>query len=318
MNQERIGFEKERDFSSTLTVSFTFIKENFKLFFSSLMFLAGPLLLLNAILMSIYVQNVFNFQTFNPDDFENLQFFSPIYFIVIIIAIASSLVVLGVTYEYIFLYDKHNGAKFTVNDVWNAFLKDLGMLISTFFFLVGIFILIMIVLGLVIGLFAMMGGILMGLIMFVLFIALMVVGPPLLFVITAVYPIRIKERIGNFAALNKAYLLAKNNFGNTWILIFISQLIVGAIGFVFSLPQFVYTMIIQLNTLQNTAVETSSVLLTSFNVIATVGTNLTNVIFLVIVVFHYFSCNEKVFGGGLMKKIDAIGNTSEDNEDITI
>lgn len=318
MNQERIDFEKERDFSNTLTVSFTFIKENFKLFFTSLLFLAGPLLLLNAILMSIYVQNVFNFQTFNPGDFESLQFFTPVYFLVIIIAIASSLVVLGVTFEYVFLYDKHNGANFTVNDVWNAFLRDLGMLISTFFFLIGIFILIMIALGIVIGLFAMMGGILMGLIMFALFIALMVVGPPLLFVITAVYPIRIRERVGNLAALNKAYLLAKNDFGTTWILVFISQLIVGAIGFVFSLPQFVYTMVIQLNTLQNTAVETSSVLLTSFNMIATLGTSLTNAVFLVIVCFHYFSSNEKVFGGGLMKKIEDIGNTSEDNEDITI
>ena len=77
-------------------------------------------------------------------------------------------------------------------------------------------------------------------------------------------------------------------------------------------------MIIQLNTLQNTAVETSSVLFTSFNMIATLGTSLTNAVFLVIVCFHYFSSNEKVFGGSLMKKIEDIGNTSEDNEDITI
>lgn len=318
MNQEKIQFEKERDFSNTLTVSFTFIKENFKLFFSSLLFLAGPILLLNAILMSIYVQNIFNFQTFNPNDYENLQFLSPIYFIVIIIAIASSLVVLGVTYEYIFLYDKHDGAKFTVNDVWNAFLKDLGLLLSTFFFLLGIFLLLIIVIGVIVGLFAMMGGVFMGLIMFVLFVSLLIFGPPLIFVISAIYPIRIKERIGNFAAINKAYILAKNNFGNTWLLIFVSQLIVGAIGFVFSIPQLIYTVMIQLNSLQNAAVETSSVLLTSFNVIATLGTSLTNAVFLVIICFHYFSTNEKVFGGGLMKKIETIGNTSEDNEDITI
>lgn len=57
---EKIEYNKERDFSETLSASVAFIRQNFKLLISAILFLAGPLLLLNAILISIYVQNMFN------------------------------------------------------------------------------------------------------------------------------------------------------------------------------------------------------------------------------------------------------------------
>lgn len=318
---EKIEYNKERDFSETLSASVAFIRQNFKLLISAILFLAGPLLLLNAILISIYVQNMFNLTELAASNNLGMlsSVFSPIYFLVIIVSILSGILMIGIVYEAMALYEKHPTENLSVAIIWNAILKDIKLLFSTFFYLIGILFLFGIGFTLVFMLFFAIGVAGMSIFMFLFFIAMLIFGPPVLFLISAVYPIRIRERVSNTIAFSKSYQLVKKNFWNTWIVIFVSYLIVMILGLFFSIPQSIYTGTSQLHNIYDSGFnQNSSVLITVFNVIAILGTNIVNAILYIIIGFHYFSSNEKEYGVGLAEKIDTIGTHTNDNEDITI
>ncbi|MDT8411604.1 MAG: hypothetical protein RQ875_04010 [Vicingaceae bacterium] len=318
---EKIEYNKERDFSETLSASVVFIRQIFKPLISAILLLAGPLLLLNAILISIYTHNIFNFNDLsNNNNLEMLaSVFSPVYFLVILFSILSGILIIGIVYETMALYEKYPTEKITVATIWYAILKDIKLLFSTFFYLLGILFIFGIALSLVMLVFFALGVAGITIFMFLFFIAMLIFGPQILFFISAIYPIRIRERVSNSFALNKSYQLVKNNFWNTWLVIFVSYLIIMILGLFFSLPQSIYTGASQLHNIYDGGFnQNSSVMLTVFNVIAILGTNIVNAILYIIIGFHYFSSNEKVFGVGLAEKIETIGNSTEDNEDITI
>lgn len=320
-NMEKIEFNKERDFSETLSVAFSFIRQNFKVLISAILFLAGPLLLLSAILTSIYIQNMFNFSAIeNIDSFDMLSsILSPVYFLVIIISIVVGILLLGIVYESMVIYEKNGREALSITTIWQAVLKDAGLLFSTFFYLMGILILFGMAVTIVTLIFSAIGVVGVSIFMFLLFIAMLIFGPPLIFLISAIYPIRIRERIGNTAAFKKAYQLMRANFWNTWIVIFVSYLIVSMLALIFSLPQSIYTGAMQMNSLHDgTYGEGSTIFFTILNIIAILGGNIINTLLFVIIGFHYFSTNEKVFGVGWSEKIDSIGTYTDDNQDITI
>lgn len=224
---EKIEYNKERDFSETLSASFAFIRQNFNLLFNAILLIVGPLLLLNAILMSIFVQNMFNFTELAANNSLDAlsSIFSPVYFLIIIVSILSGILMIGIVYEAMALYEKHPTKSITVTTIWNAILNDVKLLLSTFFFLLGVLLLFGIALGLVMMVFFTIGVVGMTIFMFLFFIAMLIFGPQLLFLISAIYPIRIRERVSNTAALNKAFQLVKTNFWNTWLVIFVTYLV---------------------------------------------------------------------------------------------
>jgi len=317
MHPEQIEFNKSRDFSETLTISFAFIKQNFKGFFKTILFLVGPLLLINAILSGIYLQNMFDVNSIIAGNRFPSEIFSPIYFLIIIFSIVANIMLVGIAYEYIILYEKKGLNNFTINDVWNAFVADLGLIVSTFFFLIGVLILFgfaFAIISLLLSLLGLVGAVLIGIIFLVTFFLL---GPPLVFLISAIYPIRIRERIGNVAAFTKAYYLTKANFGSTWLIIFISYLIVIVLALVLAIPAAIFGGMAAMHSVDD-ASSMSSLLLTAVNVVSTFGGSLVNSLLFIIIGFHYFSINEKENGDGLLDRINQIGQHNENNDDITI
>lgn len=317
MHPEQIEFNKSRDFSETLTISFAFIKQNFKGFFKTILFLVGPLLLINAILSGIYLQNMFDVNSIIAGNRFPSEIFSPIYFLIIIFSIVANIMLVGIAYEYIILYEKKGLNNFTINDVWNAFVADLGLIVSTFFFLIGVLVLFgfaFALISLLLSLLGPVGAVLLGIIFLVTFFLL---GPPLFFLISAIYPIRIRERIGNIAAFTKAYNLTKANFGGTWLIIFISYLIIIVLALVLAIPAAIFGGMAAMHSVDD-ASSMSSLLLTAVNVVSTFGGSLVNSLLFIIIGFHYFSINEKENGDGLLDRINQIGQHNENNDDITI
>lgn len=318
MEQEQIEFNKTRDFSETLTISFSFLKQNFNLFFQTLLFLVGPILLLNAILSGIYLQNQFDITSIIKGNRTASDVFSPVYFLVVIFSLIANIMLMGIVYEFIMLYEKKGFGNFDVKEVWNAFVSDIGLIISTFLFLIGIAILFIVVFGLIAYLLVSLGAGGMIVVSMVFLLVFFVLGPPLAFLISAIYPIRIRERVGNGVALLKAYELVKANFGNTWIIMFVSYVIVAILAIVLTLPTSIAAGVMAFNSASSDTSSISSLVLTVFNVIATFGGSLVNTILLIIVAFHYFSLNEKEYGDGLLDRINQIGEQTDSNEDITI
>ena len=60
MNPEKINFRQTRDFGETFNVSIKFLRQNFKLFFQSVLFIAGPFVLISAIAGAFYQSNAIN------------------------------------------------------------------------------------------------------------------------------------------------------------------------------------------------------------------------------------------------------------------
>ncbi|MBW6483730.1 MAG: hypothetical protein K0B10_11810 [Vicingaceae bacterium] len=317
MHPEQIEFNKSRDFSETLTISFAFIKQNFKGFFKTILFLVGPILLINAILSGIYLQNMFDINSIMAGNRFPSEVFSPIYFLIIIFSIVANIMLVGIAYEYIILYEKKGLNNFTINDVWNAFVADLGLIVSTFFFLIGVLILFGFAFALISLLLSLLGAVGVALLFIIFLVTFFLLGPPLVFLISAIYPIRIRERIGNVAAFSKAYNLTKANFGGTWVIIFISYLIIIVLALVLTIPAAIVGGMAAMHSV-NDASSVSSLLLTVVNIVSTFGGSLVNALLFIIIGFHYFSINEKENGDGLLDRINQIGQHNENNDDITI
>lgn len=317
MHPEQIDFNKSRDFSETLSISFIFIRQNFQGFFKTILFLVGPVLLLTAILSGIFMQNMFDWNAIIAGNRIPTDIFSPVYFLIILFSIVANIMLVGIAYEYIILYEKNGLNNFTITDVWNAFVADLGLIISTFFFLIGILFLFGLAFALLTLVLSLLGTAGIVLLVIIYFAAFFILGPPLVFLFSAIYPIRIRERIGNVAALSKAYNLTKSNFGGTWLIIFISYLIVVVLALFFAIPASIISGMNALHSINDTS-SVSSLLFTSVNVISTFGGSLVNSLLFIIIGFHYFSINEKENGDGLLNRINQIGKQDENQDDITI
>ena len=86
----------------------------------------------------------------------------------------------------------------------------------------------------------------------------------------------------------------------------------GIVGFVFTLPQMVYQMILLFSHIKDGGGETPL----AFLIVATICTFCSTILYsalYVINAFHYYSLAEAKDGVGLMERIEEIGNTTQNN-----
>ena len=84
MQQQKINFRQERDFSSVLGDSLKFLKQNFKPFFASIILIVGPLILLMGLLYAYVQTTVMGNLQQNPSN--PLAIFNSDYFSIFLIA----------------------------------------------------------------------------------------------------------------------------------------------------------------------------------------------------------------------------------------
>jgi hypothetical protein len=122
----KIEFRKKRDFGEILNVSFTFIRQNYQPIFKSLLFIAGPFVLVGSVLPGLL---------FSPSIGTEEAGFSQIDLTQVIVNILSfvvgSVLAVGVVYEYMLLYDKNTGTPVKTGEVWKAVRKSFFRLLFT-------------------------------------------------------------------------------------------------------------------------------------------------------------------------------------------
>lgn len=309
MTKETISFRVARDFGETFNVSVKFLRQNFKSLFQSLIFIAGPFVLVTAITGALYQSNALTLPIRSRNPFAQLGLH---YFLFILASIISNLVLLGTVFSFMLEYMEKGYGNFNVNDVAKKLWANAGNILAVFFtftFLILIFI------GAMVGIFIAAGNaspIIVGLLAFMLVIVLLLVGPPLFWQLSVVYLAKMIDNDGVFDAYGKTRLAMKSNFWWTWLIVICSSLALGIVSFVFSLPQVIYQMVLMISKIRGGDTEPSI----SFLIVATVCTfcaTLLYSIFYVINAFHYFSLTEKKEGTGLMERINEIGQTPVDN-----
>ncbi len=320
MNQEKINLRQVRDFGETFNTSIKFIRQNFKLFMKSLVFIAGPFLLISSIAGAFYQASAITMQSRlqsgiaygnNPLDVI-LEQFGWTYLIFIIASILANLALVGTVYSYMINYSEKGPGQFTINDVANTLTKNIGGILGVFF---GLTILLIIIIGLIVGVGVAIGLAVPGLgVLFLIaaFFGMLILFPPLIWQLSVVYLVKMEENTGIFESYNKTKEVMRGEFWWTWLIVVCSSFGIGLIGMVFSIPQIAYQMVLTFSSLQGGENETSI----PFIAVATVCTFCTTLLYgfmYIINGVHYYSLAEKNDGKGMMERINEIGATPNTN-----
>lgn len=285
MHNNEIEFNKKRDFSDVINVTFAFIKQEFKPLFSSVSIYTFVPLLAVAILSVFYTTN--NWQVY----FQNILNNSPQYNapnfammgLMAIISILAHMMIMGLTFEYLHLYNTRGKGNFTRTDVANAFIKD-------FLSILGF-------------------NILTGIILFFAFLFFIIPGIYLSVPLSLIIMVKIAEKKGFSLSWSRCFEIIKSNWWLTLGLILVTSIIISVMSMVFNLPLSVYAGIKGFVAATGGNFGLDQGMLTIFSIISTLGSAWLYIIFYVMLGSHYYSLSsDKKVGNSIVDRINQIGD----------
>ena len=300
MNQQKIEFQRYRDFGQVISGTFEFLRQNFGPLLKSIIFISGPFILLAGIFGGIYQKNAFSFNVVKTLSDISLPFLLYILFIFL-----SMTFMIAILYEYIKIHLKREEeGVIQIDDVWLAvrskFIKYL--LFSVGYFLI-IFVAAMLV---VIPLFFLFN---VATNPFAIFLILLIVMFPIIYlsvVMSIGFTAAMFEDTGLFASISRAFYLIKNRWWITFGLILVLSLIQGFMGFIFQIPQYIAMMVIMFNTMDGSQTDGITEIIMIITSIISAFSFVFYSVNLVGVALHYFSLVEQKDAKGLLEKIESI------------
>lgn len=312
-----IEFQHTRDFSRKLNATFEFIRQNFKPLGKSILFIAGPPVLVGSVMAGSFMGEFLNLgQSIqgNPDAFSD-YFISVSFWIQLLLMFifltVSFVVAIATINCYLIIYDQRKTNLIEVSEVWDrvrqAFWPYLGT--SVLFFFLFIFAYLILLIPIII-----LGNISVVLIFFG---AMFIVGAIIFLVISSslTYFIQLYEKKNFIEAVRRSMSLV--NHGKWWStfgLIMVLYLIMMTVSYIFIIP---YYVVLITNTIHSvstgTQVEPSSswqvwtiVFFTLYYMAQMIMYALPNVG----IAFQYFNLVELKEAKGLMNEIENLGQSS--------
>ncbi|MCL1821796.1 MAG: hypothetical protein FWG22_03125 [Prolixibacteraceae bacterium] len=306
-NPDYIELEKRREFGDIFSVTFQFLKSNFKKFFFSLLVFVLPFAFITGIFTSFYMNSIMSFM---ENEFDSFTWNAVIYILLMMVGVfVSYAMVCGVVFEFFKLYKRSRDAKlnktdndvktymkerdagsyrqgdgkagdFTIGDVGSELQKDIGrILLCTFVYSALVFV------G---AIFCILPGIYLSIALF-----------PLLMICL------LEERsLGE--SFSYCFQLIRDNWWNTFLVFFVMSMIVGVISNIFYIPAYIYTVVSMMTGMEsgNAGMSQLSGIFMSIYVVVYV---LLISIVQIAMVFQYFNLKERKEHSGLMKNIDNLG-----------
>lgn len=314
-----INYHRSRDFSRKMNATFEFIRQNFKPLLKSIIFIAGPPVLIASLLMATFMDDLMSFSRSsmtgsNPE--MALNYFMSISFWVQMMLLAISLVVAGVmtlsaVNNYMLLYEEKRTNKIEVHDVWNRVRDTFGMYLSTTILFTVLYIAVIIVMMIPFALFAAISPVLVffGVFIFIGLLFYIVIS------ISLTFFVRAYERIGFFESLARSFKLVQGKWWSTFGLIVILYIVASFASMIFYIPGYILTMINMLHSLESGAVaEPSStmqlitvILMTFYYLVSMVMNALPNIG----IAFQYFNLVELKEAKGLLTSIESFGQEQQ-------
>jgi len=284
---ELIELRKTRDFGQIINDSFTFLKQNFKPLFGSLLIICGFFIVIGTVtsvfqymgMMNLYKGAFpFNANSYEVPDYTITYFLSLIFnaFVMIMLQVCIHMVTLC----YISVYLQKGNVKPTFEEVWGYF--------KYYFFRVlgsGIVITILIVVGLILCI---------------------IPGIYVANVFYLIIPIIIIENASFGYAFNKSFRLIKNNWWFVFGVIFLTSLIVGVASSIANIPITVITIGAKFFSNKSFTLP----LLIIFSALRNIMM-LAYTLSAVAVALCYFNLSEEKEGLGLLGRIENFGKSSE-------
>lgn len=310
-----IDFHRTRDFSKKINATFEFIKQNLKPLAKSVLFIAGPPILIASLLIGSFYESFMKTTLAtatgggDPSAFEaymSVSFWLQIVLMMMFFFIGFVAIV-ATTNNYIILYEEKKTNKIEVDEVW-------ARVRSTFPMYLGTMILYFVVLTIgVIALavpIAYASQISVAITVFG-FIALFLAVFYVMYGTAFIFFIRGYEKISFIDSILRSLYLVKGKWWSTFGLILILSMIGGCLSYVFFIPWYAMTLVSAFHDLSGgVAAEPSTTkqivsltLLTLYYLTALLMYVIPNIG----IVFQYFNLVERKEARGLMNQIDTLG-----------
>ncbi|GAB1446075.1 MAG: hypothetical protein KF860_02465 [Cyclobacteriaceae bacterium] len=315
-----IEFHKARDFSKKVNDTFEFLKQNFVPLTKSVLFIAGPPVLMGSLMMGSFIGDFLNFSQdsfANPGSSEMAEkyFFSTNFWLQIVLAllflIISGVASLSSINNYILLYGEKKSNQIEVGEVWVRVKETFWMYLGTMIFF-GLLLVVAYVIMLVpIALVSTISPVLVffGVIGVIVGIFYLLFGASLTFFIRAY------EKTSFFAALSRSFYLVRGKWWSTFGLIIILSLIVSTMSYLFIMPWYIATLISSLHSVSTNAFQESSFNWKLLTVVSFTLYYLAQMVLYSIpnvgIALQYFNLVELKEAKGLIDEIQTLGNAPD-------
>lgn len=286
---KKIRLYKTRGFSEKLNATIEFIRQNVQPLGKSIIYILGPLAILNGLLMTQYFN--FMFENMNPEKVQEMQdplslIFNPTYFGLIILSVIAGLMNFSVVTNYMRLYDSKYPEPITVTEVLNISWRDVFPLLG---------------LMIIVGIILMVG--------FVLFI---IPGIYLMVVLSLSIPALFFERKGIIESMGRSFRIIKGKWWSTFGIGFIAYLVAQAIAVLFVLPFYVFyfigifTMVEETGFSADTSAWWFQLGMTLSVMFMLLGGFITQCIPIIAINFQFFNLVERQESVGLIQEIEQL------------
>lgn len=320
---ERIKLREERDFGQKINATFLFLQQNFKPLFKTLLYYAGPLILLTGIFMGIYQSNLFHFDAGDRPEGENaLRFlfssvFNVNYVLALLLAVFSRLIVVGGTFAYMAEYLDNPGGEITPSMVWSRLSHCFTRLLLSSVAYLLLLLFIAGAIGLVSS-FLLFGGVPLDMEtvlprVFLVPVAGLLVFVPVVYVAVKLClfpaPLFIEDK-GVTASFGRSWKLVKGKWWSTFGLVIIVSIIVAIVGVAFQVPLLLISFFREI--LQWEGGGSNQLIIILASVIGILGETLLYSIVNIALGFQYFNLAERQESIGLMEEIHSLGERTGD------
>jgi hypothetical protein len=244
-----IELYQTRDFSKKLNASFEFFFQNFKPIVLSILVIAGPSVLIAALLIGSFVGDAIKFSSpsmiQSPEAaqayFLSVSFWIQILFMIVLLLLASVMSVSTVN-NYILLYGEKRTNKISIAEVWERVKGSLGMYLGTtlIFGLGGMTLYILVVVP---GSFLVMAGP-TGVALFMLYFMLVIIGMFYVMInCSMTYLVRSVDKLGFIEAVKRSFYLIRGKWWSTFGITIVLQMVVSSIASLLILPFYFFIII---------------------------------------------------------------------------
>ncbi|WP_291858930.1 hypothetical protein [Marinilabilia sp.] len=282
MNNSEIELVKYRDFSDVFNGSFAFISQEMKQLFRVIGIYAGVPVIVSVILSALYAQDTMatvmeimnGGNTAGPDPV--------LIFLTFLVSFVAQVFIGGLVPAYLGEYEDKGRNGFTAADVWNRFARH-------FWAIVGY--------SLLAALLLMLG-----------FVFLIIPGIYLSVPFSFILYVKVIENKDLGDTLSRCFQLVKNRWWATFGIIILAYLIMGIVGWLFSLPSMIVGGIegYMVASGAKEAMEGGSLAIVLSTIFAGLGQYLLYPVLYVIIAFQYYTLREQKDRSGLMDRISSI------------
>lgn len=287
-----INLRKVRDVGDVLNDTFRFIRQNIRVLGKSLLFIAGPAIVLSSIPSAMLQVSGFGF---DPTDPTAATMSGPLIGLYVVLAVvfsvAASVLSVAIVHSTVMLYQDYGPRGFEVQDVW-VMTKAHFWTILLAMLLIGLIVIVPAIIVIIpcLGILAYM----VGLVYFMVSLA------PL-------FPMLVREQIGIIDGMKRSMALVKDHWWATLGVVFVAFIIYSMLGGLFMVPYYIFFFINMMHAVDATSV--SPLIHLGMVVSSAVGSLASIMLYsipLVALALHYFNLVERKERTGLMTAIEAI------------